>query len=104
MATASGSAYRAPKARRRGGLCSYHRAMKLLRYRRPSLRNLSGYTQVKRRAKRQLGINQVQAWTKPSRVKQRAKQHVGCYSPTIRVVRNTAKGRFPSFLGLFRKK
>jgi hypothetical protein len=53
--------------------------MKLLRYRRPSLRNLSGYTQVKRR------------------VKQRAKQHVGYYSPTMRVVRNTAKGRFPSF-------
>ena len=78
--------------------------MKLLRYRRPSLRNLSGYTQVKRRAKRELGISQVQAWTKPSRVKQRAKQHVGYYSPTMRVVRNTAKGRFPSFLGLFRKK
>ena len=100
MATASGSAYGGPKTRRLVSLCSYHRAMKLLRYRRPSLRNLSGYTQVKRRAKRQLGINQVQAWTKPSRVKQRAKQHVGYYSPTIRVVRNTAKGRFPSFLGL----
>ena len=34
--------------------------MKLLRYRRPSLRNLSGYTQVKRQAKRQLGISQVE--------------------------------------------
>ena len=43
------------------GLSSYHRAMKLLRYRSPSLRNLSGYTQVKRRVKRQLGISQVQA-------------------------------------------
>ena len=86
------------------GLRSYHRGMKLLRYRRPSLRNLSGYTQVKRQAKRQLGISQVQAWTKPSRVKQRAKQHVGYYSPTMRVVRNTAKGRFPSFLGLFSRK
>ena len=93
-----------PNTRRLVGLSSYHRAMKLLRYRRPSLRNLSGYTQVKRRAKRQLGISQVQAWTKPSRVKQRAKQHVGYCSPTVRVVRNTAKGRFPSFLGLFRKK
>jgi hypothetical protein len=78
--------------------------MKLLRYRRPSLRILSGYTQVKRRAKRQLGISKSQAWTKPSRVKVRAKQHVGYYSPTMRVVRNTAKGRFPSFLRLFRKK
>ena len=78
--------------------------MKLFRYRRPSLRNLTGYTRVKRRAKRQLGISQVQAWTKPSRVKQRAKQHAGYYTPTLRAVRNTAKGRFPSFLGLFGKK
>ena len=102
--TGQPSAYRWPNTRRLVGLCSYHLGMKLLRYRRPSLRNLSGYTQVKRRAKRQLGISQVQAWTKPSRVKQRAKQHVGYYSPAMRVVRNTAKGRFPSFLGLFRKK
>jgi hypothetical protein len=29
---------------------------------------------------------------------------MGYYSPTMRVVRNTAKGRFPSFRGLFRKK
>jgi len=78
--------------------------MRLLRYRRPSLRNLTGYTQVKRRAKRQLGTSQVQAWTNPSRVKQRAKQRVGYYSPTMRGLRNTAKGRFPSFLGLFGKK
>jgi hypothetical protein len=78
--------------------------MQLLRYRRPSLRNLTGYTRVKRRVKRQLGISQVQTWTKPSRVKQRAKQRVGYYSPAARVVRNTAKGRFPSVLGLFGKK
>ena len=78
--------------------------MKLLRYRRPSLRGLTGYTRVKRRAKRQLGISQVQAWTNPSRVKQRAKQHVGYYFPMMRAVRNTAQGRFPSFLGLFGKK
>jgi hypothetical protein len=78
--------------------------VKLLRYRRPSLRTLTGYTGVKRRAKRELGISQIQAWTKPSRVKQRAKQHVGLYSPTARVVRNTAKGRFPSLFGLFGKK
>ena len=78
--------------------------MKLLRYRRPSLRNLTGYTQVERRAKRQLGISQVQAWTKPSRVKQRAKQRAGYYSPTMRVIRNTSKGHFPSLLRLFGKK
>jgi hypothetical protein len=78
--------------------------VKLLRYRRPSLQNLTGYTRVRRQAKRELGISQVQAWTRPSRVKQRAKQHVGYYSPTMRLVRNAAKGRFPSFLGLFCKK
>jgi hypothetical protein len=78
--------------------------VKLLRYRLPPLRNLTGYTRVKRRTKRQLGISHVQAWTNPSRVKQRAKQHVGYYSPTMRAVRNTAKSRFPSFLGLFGKK
>jgi hypothetical protein len=93
-----------PDSPRPVGPCSYHRAMKLMRYRRPSLRNLSGYTQVKRRAKREIDISQVQAWTKPSRVKQRAKQRVGYYSPTMRVVRSTANGRFPSFLGLFKKK
>jgi len=36
-------------------------------------------------------------------VKQQAKHRVGYYSPTMRLVRNTAKGRFPSFLGLFGK-
>ena len=86
-----------------GGGCVWARVQPRVRPR-PSLRKLSVYTQVKRRAKRQLGISQVQAWTKPSRVKQRAKQRVGYYSPAMRVVRNTAKGRFPSFLGLFRKK
>ena len=82
----------------------YHRWCETAPYRRPSLRNLTGYTQVKRQAKREIGISQVQAWTRPSRVKQRAKQHAGYYSPTLRLVRNTAKGRFPSFLGLFGKK
>jgi hypothetical protein len=37
-------------------------------------------------------------------VKQRAKQSAGYYSPTLRLIRNTAKGRFPSFLGLLAKK
>ena len=78
--------------------------MKLFRYRRPSLRNLTGYTRVKRQATRALWISQVQAWTRPSRVKQRAKQRAGYYSPTLRLVCNTTIGRFPSFLGLFGKK
>jgi hypothetical protein len=78
--------------------------MKLIRYRKPSLNQLLGITAEKRRLKRSLGISQVQAWTKPSRLKQRMKYKAGWYSPAMRVARNTAKGRLPSFLGLFGKK
>jgi hypothetical protein len=78
--------------------------MKLIRYRKPSMRTLLGVTKAKRRLKRQLGISQVQAWTRPSRVKQRIKYRAGWYSPQMRVARNTAKGKFPSFLGLFSRK
>ncbi len=77
--------------------------MKLFRYRRPSLNQLLGITAAKRRLKRELGISQVEAWTDPSRVKQRMKQEVGLYSPEATVIRQTAKGRFPTFLGLFGK-
>jgi len=78
--------------------------MKLIRYRKPSIYRLLGITTEKRKIKRSLGISQVQAWTKPSRVKQRVKYNLGLYSPTMRVIRNTAKGKFPSILGLFSKK
>jgi hypothetical protein len=78
--------------------------MKLFRYRTPSIRSLTGYTAAKRRVKRGLGISQVQAWTKPTRVKQRAKAKLGLYSPTARVIRQSAKGNLPSFLGLFGRK
>lgn len=78
--------------------------MKLFRYRKPSLRTLTGYTAAKRRVKRELGISQVEAWTKPSRIKQRAKQELGLNSPAARVIRQTAKGNLPTFLGLFRRK
>jgi hypothetical protein len=78
--------------------------MKLIRYRQPSLNTILGITREKRRIKRSLGISQIQAWTKPSRVKQRAKYQLGYYSPTMRVIRNTSKGKFPSLLGLFSKK
>jgi hypothetical protein len=75
--------------------------MKMFRYRPPSMKAVLGVTAAKRRVKRLLGISQVQAWTKPSRVKQKAKREVGLYSPTARVIRQTGKGRFPTFLGLF---
>lgn len=78
--------------------------MKLVRYRRPSVHALLGVTRVKRQLKRKLGISQIQAWTKPSRVKQRAKYQLGLYSPGMRAVRQTVQGKVPTPLGLFTKK
>jgi len=78
--------------------------MKLFRYRKPSINTLLGITKEKRRIKRALGISQVQAWTRPSRIKQRAKYRIRLYSPAARIVRNTAQGKVPTFLGLFSKK
>ena len=78
--------------------------MKLIRYRKPSINRILGITTEKRRIKRSLGISQVQGWTRPSRIKQRIKYRAGWYKPTMRVARNTAKGKFPSILGLFNKK
>lgn len=78
--------------------------MKLFRYRRPSLNTLLGVTAAKRKVKRELGISQVQAWTKPSRLRQRAKQQLGLYSPVAREIRQAARANLPSFLGLFSRK
>jgi hypothetical protein len=75
--------------------------MKLFRYRRPSVNNLLGITAAKRRLRRELGISQVEAWTKPTRVRQRVKQQLGLYSPVARVIRQTARGNVPTLLGLF---
>ena len=78
--------------------------MKLFRYRRSSLNQLLGVTAAKRRVKRELGVSQMQFWTKPSRIKQRLKARVGLYTPAARIIRQTAKGDFPTLLGLFGKK
>jgi len=74
--------------------------MKIFRYRKPSMNQLLGITKLKRKVKRELGISQVEAWTKPSRVKQRVKQKVGLYSPTMRFIRQTSKGKFRTPFGL----
>ena len=74
--------------------------MKLFRYRRPSLNTVLGITAAKRRIRRSLGISQFEGYTKPSRVRQKIKQRVGLYSPAVRVIRQTSRGRFPTFLGL----
>jgi hypothetical protein len=80
------------------------RLMKLFRYRRPSLNRLLGFTAAQRRVRRELGISQVEAWTKPSRVKQKLKREVGLYSPEATVVRQTARGNVPTLFGLFGRK
>lgn len=54
--------------------------------------------------KRSLGISQVEGWTKPSRVKLKLKYRAGLYSPAVRVILQTAKGKLPTLFGLFDKK
>ena len=78
--------------------------MKLFRYRKPSLRQLTGYTTLKRRVRRSIGISQLEGFTKPSRIKQHLKEKVGLYSPTMTVIRQTSKGKLPSFLGIFSRR
>lgn len=78
--------------------------MKFMRYRRPSMNHLLGTTAAGRRLRRSLGISQVEAWTKPSRVKQRAKNGLGLYSPTMRTIRQASRGKVPSSLGLWSRK
>jgi hypothetical protein len=67
--------------------------MKVMRYRKPSLNTLLGVTKAKRQVKRELGISQIQAWTKPSRVKQRAKYRLGLYSAPARTGRSRTSAR-----------
>jgi hypothetical protein len=74
--------------------------MRIFRYRKPSMNQLLGITKLKRKVKRELGISQVEAWTKPSRVKQRVKQKVGLYLPTMRFIRQASKGKFRTPFGL----
>ena len=78
--------------------------MKLFRYRKPSVNRLLGITRVKTAVGKATGISTVERFTKPSRIKQSIKQKIGLYSPTMTVVRQTSKGRLPSFFGLFKKK
>lgn len=78
--------------------------MKLFRYRKPSVNTLLGITKAKRRFRKATGLSTIARYTNPSRIKQRIKYSAGLYSSEARVIRQTSKGRFPSFLGLFGKK
>ncbi len=67
----------------------------MFRYRKPSLKRMVGITRVKKAVRKATGLNTVVKYTKPSRIKQRIKQNVGLYSPTMRTIRQTAKGKLP---------
>ena len=75
--------------------------MKLFRYRKPSINRLLGISRIKARARKITGLSTIDRFTKVSRIKQSAKQKVGIYgNPVLTVARQTAKGRFLSFLGI----
>lgn len=74
--------------------------MKLFRFRQPSLNTMLGITRTKKAINRSLGLNIVKRYAIPSRTKQYELQKVGYYSPEMRVIRNTAKGNFPTPLGI----
>jgi len=78
--------------------------MKLFRYRKPSLNTLLGITKVKRSIRKATGLSTIDRYTNPSRIKQSIKQKVGIYSPIMTIIRQTLKCKFPTFLGLFKKK
>lgn len=78
--------------------------MKLFRYRKLSLNTVLGITRVKRQFRKVTGLSTIDRFTKPSRIKQSIKQKVGIYSPAMTTIRQTSKGKFPSFLGLFKWK
>lgn len=78
--------------------------MKLFRYRKLSLNNILGITKAKRAIRKATGLSTIDRFTNPSRIKQSVKQKVGIYSPTMTVVRQTSKGKFPSIFGIFGKK
>ena len=63
--------------------------MKLFRYRKPSLKTMSGVTKAKKRMKKATGIT---AATKPLRYKtnleRRVKHKVGYYSTPAKLIRN----------------
>lgn len=68
--------------------------MKLVRYRKPSLKTALGITKVKKRINRELGINKVMRF-KPNRIKQKVKYEFGLYSKPMTFIRQSSKGNLP---------
>lgn len=79
--------------------------MKIFRYRKPSIKTLTGLTKVKRSIKKATGISTVQGYTQLSRIKQRVKGKMGLYSKPMRMGRGLASGKLIGLIGdLFRRK
>jgi len=70
--------------------------MRLLRYRRPSVKTMLGVTKAKKRIKKQLGVNTVMApFRAPGNMKRRVLRRAGYYSGPMKFMR---------FFGLFRRR
>lgn len=67
----------------------------MLRYRKPSINRMLGVTKIKKAVRRATGLNTIARNTNPSRIKQRVKQKIGLYSPEMRTIRQTSKGKIP---------
>lgn len=79
--------------------------MKIIRYRKPSIKTILGVTRIKKKVKKQLGINAVERWTKPSRIKQRFFYRINWYKfPVFTFYRQVVRdGKISGPLGFFTK-
>lgn len=67
-----------------------------LRYKRPSINNILGITDVKKEIRADTGLNTVARWT-PNRIKQRLFQHIGIYGDNfLRPLRQLGGGKIKS--------
>jgi|GEM_PF-1581192 len=75
--------------------------MRIFLYCKPSLSAHLGVAAAKQSIKRSLSISQVQGFSKRSRHNQKIKHRAGLYTPVVRAIRQTAKGRFRTPFGLW---
>lgn len=77
--------------------------MKLFRYCKPSLKKALGITKIKRKVNKITGKSMIKRYSK-SRIKSKIKNKVGFSKKSVIFVRNAAKNKIPTFLGIFGKK
>lgn len=67
---------------------------KKIRYRAASIAQFAGVSELKQKVKTKLGINFIQRWTNPSRVKQRVFAKLKIYNnPVMTKIREISKGK-----------